>query len=326
MLDILKLSTEDPHTPMNNQKLNFTTPICGSEAPTELNPEDYDNKGDVLTAYKHFVMRHIDNIRDHTMFDEPTPKNGTPPEFFSLNMPEPPVEILPAIRCCLAFIHDEDYLDAILTKLPWKGEIADLLSFSRMTDENRQYLIRICSDPLKKLTPKKIQAIKDFYVANLESFEMALWKHHVYKVILHMDKIISLSISVMELVFKKWPESPKVEQPRKFKITRRSNKTNTQLNRDSKAIFLTPCKGRQNLKCRKPIEDVSFSGTTNSTLCTPQPTKKISKSCEELPSNAKTTTGKKHFVLPRRSLGNGVTLYSKPLKLPAITVNGKKNN
>jgi len=59
----------------------------------------YESKGDVLTAYKTFVMGKIHEIREHIMFEEDfVDQADIVPNFFSLHMTEIPELVMPAIR------------------------------------------------------------------------------------------------------------------------------------------------------------------------------------------------------------------------------------
>merc|ERR1712194_30495 len=118
----------------------------------------------------------------------------------------------------------------------------------------------------------------------------------------------------MELIFKKWPESPIIEKPKKFKITRKSVKAQIlPKKKDKTAYFLTPSKNCPSIKCRKPIEDVSFSSVST----TPY-RGSVTKSCDKLPCNTRIINGKKTFVIRRRSVGHGNIFCAKPVILPAI--------
>lgn len=180
----------------------------------------YESKGEVLTAYKHFVMEKIDSIRDYIMFEDDYEDADVLPNFFSLHMVEIPQLVMPAIRTSQAFIHPDEHLTQILYKLKWDGARASSqLYFSTLRKQCIDNQIQICDDPIKSLSNFKINCLKEFMEKNIEAFDCAYWKNRTFMVLMTMEKIVRTSIQLLDLFFQKWPPiSPKLSKVEKKKL------------------------------------------------------------------------------------------------------------
>ena len=180
----------------------------------------YETKGDILTAYKYFVMDKIVDIREYIQFEDEFEKDDQIPNFFSLHMDVIPEVVMPAIRTSLAFIHEDENIEPILNSLKWDGgRYSSQLHFSTLRKQNIDILIKICDDPIKNLTNFKINTLKEYIEKNHEAFHAAYWKTTIFKVVILMEKIVRTSIQLMDIILQKWPpSSPQLSKVEKKKL------------------------------------------------------------------------------------------------------------
>jgi len=182
--------------------------IPREDASVQLDGETYETKGELLEAFRTVFWGLVVDIREYTAHDEPTPTNKTPPDVFSLLMGEPPEEIMPIIRASLAFIHDDDDTYAILGSLTWdSGKYVNLVDFARMREKNFGKLHEMIKNPEQKISHEKIETLKLYLEKHKDAVEYLNWKSGAFFVPLRFWKLITKTISIMELIWEKWPQT-----------------------------------------------------------------------------------------------------------------------
>jgi len=119
---------------------------------------DYNDKGELLTAHKRFFMGLVDEIRDIIVFDEFCDKSTENEQnFFMIKMLEPLDWMLTGMRLGLAFVHSDNDIDFILNTCSWnKGTYFNLKKMGVEKSFIIDSLIKICNDPIKMLSKEKI--------------------------------------------------------------------------------------------------------------------------------------------------------------------------
>jgi len=90
---------------------------------------------------------------------------------------------MPAIRVCLAFVADDNNVQAILNEYDWsKGEI-NLRSMAIQSSQIKDKLFKIVNHPEKYLSINKIEQIKEYLLKSEEAFTICFWKIETFKVL-----------------------------------------------------------------------------------------------------------------------------------------------
>jgi len=96
----------------------FLNNVFGKKNTIDL--DDFNDKGELLTTYKRFFMRYIDEIREKTVFTATFYKKIDCQEsFFMITMREPLDWMLVGMRLALAFVYSDNEVDYILTDCTW---------------------------------------------------------------------------------------------------------------------------------------------------------------------------------------------------------------
>merc|ERR1712232_142783 len=123
-----------------------------------VNPCDYADIGDLLTAYKTFFMKNLDEIRDIHFLEEiifKATKNEQ--NFFRIMAEEPLKWMLTGMKLALAFTYSDKDLDFILNKITWnKDNIYNIKTMSLLKNDMIKSLLKICNNPMKNLSREKI--------------------------------------------------------------------------------------------------------------------------------------------------------------------------
>jgi len=96
----------------------FLNKVFGQKNTIDLN--EFNDKGELLTAYKRFFMGQVDEIREKTVFSATFYKKVDCQEnFFMITMSEPLDWMLVGMRLALAFVFSDNEVDYILTDCTW---------------------------------------------------------------------------------------------------------------------------------------------------------------------------------------------------------------
>lgn len=124
-----------------------------------------------------------------------------------ITMSEPLDWMIVGMRQALAFVYSDNEVDHILTDCTWnKGQYYNIQRLSTQRSFIVNSLIKICNDPINKLSQDKIFKQNAFIEKNKESINMCCWKGEICKIIVLMYEIIRESIKVMDHLFEFYPD------------------------------------------------------------------------------------------------------------------------
>jgi len=113
---------------------------------------DYVDLDELLTAYRNFFMKNLNEIRDIHFVEEICFKNDLNEQNFFRVMTEEPLEwMLTGMKLALAFAYSDKDLDFILNKITWnKDKVYCIKTFSLIKLDIIKSLLKICNDPINK--------------------------------------------------------------------------------------------------------------------------------------------------------------------------------